>query len=101
MDSVEPIDRTSAERLAELVVHLTDCDPYRALDLIDLTDASQVDGGDKLAIVARAMVRLRRTSTNLDLRDKRVEPDLRDNPGVADLRDEAIVADRRDENAPR
>lgn len=100
MDPVEPIDRTAAERLAELVVHLTDCDPYRALDLIDLTDAAQVDVADKLAVVARAMVRLRRAS-KIDLRDKPVQHDLRDTPAIADLRDEALAAEGRDQSTPR
>jgi hypothetical protein len=65
----------SADRLAELVVHLTDCDPQQAIDLIDLTDApADAHPVDKLEVVARAMVRLRRGAAapgapSIDLRD--------------------------------
>jgi hypothetical protein len=98
MDSVEPIDRTSAARLAELVVHLTDCDPQQAVGLIDVPDAGPAEGVDKLAIVARAMVRLRRAGSpppaNIDLREALVQHDLRETHTVADLRDEAATTQR-------
>lgn len=59
-------------RLAELVVHLTDCAPDRAVRAVassTVAEPSSVD--DALAIVARAMCALRRIdlTERVDLRD--------------------------------
>jgi hypothetical protein len=76
MDPLEPNDHTSAERLAEVVVHRTDCDPQLAIGWIDLTDQpADADLVDKRDVVARALVRLRRGAAaprapSIDLRDQ-------------------------------
>jgi chemotaxis regulatin CheY-phosphate phosphatase CheZ len=61
-------------RLAELVVHLTDCAPERAIAAVEAQHpVDPVSSDDALAVVARAMCSVRR----VDLRDKL---DLRDVP---------------------
>jgi hypothetical protein len=76
MDPADTNDRSDVDRLAELVVHLTDCDPQKALEVIDLTDGSRRDQVDKLEVVARAMVRLRHQDASaepveaIDLREQ-------------------------------
>jgi hypothetical protein len=76
MDPADTNDRSDVDRLAELVVHLTDCDPQKALEVIDLTDGSHRDHVDKLEAVARAMVRLRhqdagaKPDVDIDLREQ-------------------------------
>ena len=61
------MDRTP--RLAELVVHLTGCDPVAAVDAVAAAERSSAD--DTLAIVARAMCSVRRLdlTESVDLRD--------------------------------
>jgi hypothetical protein len=55
-----------ADRLAQLVAHLSDCSPRRAVDavdaVIDLTD-------DPMEVVARALCQVRRPAP-VDLRDR-------------------------------
>lgn len=62
-----PLPPVNHQRLAELVVHLTDCQPRRAVAAVNraaaLRDPSSLE--DKLAVVAEALVSLRR----IDLRD--------------------------------
>ena len=61
-------------RLAELVVHLTDCSPERAVRAIEASTSSSPDTAeDALAIVARAMCSIRRIdlTERVDLRDRR------------------------------
>jgi len=61
-------------RLAEMVVHLTDCSPERAIEAVASAEpVDPVDPEDALAIVARAIVAVRR----VDLRD---QLDLREKP---------------------
>jgi hypothetical protein len=73
MDEAEVARHGRADRLAELVVHLTECEPERALHLIDLSSGSDLEV-DELDVVARAMVRLRRTGVpqrpSIDLRQQ-------------------------------
>jgi hypothetical protein len=64
-------------RLAELVVHLTDCAPQDAVAAVAAaTAAAPHEVADPLAIVARAMRSLRRVdlTTPVDLRDPREVP---------------------------
>ncbi len=79
MSSLEPrepatrwVDGLYRNRLAELVVHLTDCAPQRAIAAVSAAKVEDpVDADDALAVVARAIVDVRR----VDLRD---QVDLRD-----------------------
>ena len=66
--SLPPIP-TSAPRLAELVVHLTDCSPRLAIAAVETAVGRTGPAeGDRLAIVASALVSVRRA---IDLRDPR------------------------------
>jgi hypothetical protein len=67
MEATERIADHRADRLAEMVWHLTDCHPLQAVTAVGEPSAQD----DSLLIVARAMCSVRR----LDLRDK---VDLRD-----------------------
>ena len=61
-------------RLAELVVHLTECEPRVAIAAVDAAAAEAgADPGDALSIVARAMCLVRRIdlTDQVDLRDTR------------------------------
>jgi hypothetical protein len=62
---------TRSPRLAELVAHLTGCDPTRAVSAVRAATTSQPPAVDPLAIVARAMCSLRRVDLTepVDLRD--------------------------------
>lgn len=53
-------------RLAELVAHLTGCAPDLAVEAVGVAAHT----GDRLAVVAEAMVRVRHTP-RVDLRDRR------------------------------
>ncbi len=55
------------DRLAELVVHLTGCDPERARELVDREGTPAITVDDKLDRVARALVALRRQPAPIDL----------------------------------
>jgi hypothetical protein len=64
------MDRTP--RLAELVVHLTGCDPVVAVDAVTRASAAPPDSlDDALAIVARAMCAIHKVDLRetLDLRE--------------------------------
>jgi hypothetical protein len=64
------MDRSS--RLAELVVHLTGCEPIVAVDAVaDSARVSPPEVEDPLAIVARAMCSIRRLDLTepVDLRE--------------------------------
>jgi hypothetical protein len=66
-----PIDPAGPDgRLAELVAHLTGCAPTTAVDAVSdaLPDDHDLGLDDRLEVVARAMVRVRREQ-RLDLRD--------------------------------
>jgi hypothetical protein len=59
-------------RLAELVIHLTGCEPIVAVaEVADATRVSPADNEDPLAIVARAMCSIRRLDLTepVDLRE--------------------------------
>jgi hypothetical protein len=64
--SLPPIP-TAAPRLAEMVVHITECNPRLAMAAVEAalgaTDPAEVD---RLAVVASALVSVRRA---IDLRD--------------------------------
>ena len=56
------------DRLAELIVHLTDCSPSAAFAAVDIaTQRPPQDVDESLEILARAMVLVRRP---LDLRER-------------------------------
>jgi hypothetical protein len=63
----------TSPRLAELVVHLTDCSPRLAIAAMDAATDGVVlgDADDRLAAVARALISVRRT---IDLRDPKPTP---------------------------
>jgi hypothetical protein len=68
-----PARLTSTHRLAELVVHLTDCSPQQAVaavEAVQTVDPSDAD--ESLELVARAMCAVRRVDLRdgVDLRDK-------------------------------
>lgn len=64
-----------APRLAELVVHLTDCNPRLAVAAVNAAvgreQAVDADAEGRLAVVAQAMVSVRR---QIDLRDRQPGP---------------------------
>ena len=62
----------SAPRLAELVAHLTECNPRLAVAAVNaaIGDAEPTGTDDRLAVVAQALVSVRR----LDLRDPKPTP---------------------------
>ena len=62
-----PLDLVRS-RLAELVVHLSDCDPNDAVAAIraEAPDAAPADHDGRLAVVAAALVRVR---GSIDLRE--------------------------------
>ena len=64
---------TRSPRLAELIVHLTGCEPNRAVSAVRAATATDPYSDDALAIVARAMCSLRRVDLTepVDLRDRR------------------------------
>lgn len=71
VDTVLPASQaptTTSPRLAELVVHLTDCDPTVAVAAVDAATGGVAlgDGDDRLGVVAQAIISVRRT---IDLRD--------------------------------
>ena len=69
-------------RLAELVVHLTGCNPRAAVAAVeDASDADPATVDDALAIVARAMCAIGR----IDLRTKSEPVDLRESTQVTSL----------------
>jgi len=59
---------SASPRLAELVIHLTDCNPRLAIAAVDAATGGSALGesDDRLAAVARALISVRRT---IDLRD--------------------------------
>jgi hypothetical protein len=63
-----PPATTACPRLAELVVHLTDCNPRLAVAAVDaaLGGATPATDDERLAAVARALISVRRS---IDLRD--------------------------------
>jgi hypothetical protein len=63
-----PLDLVRS-RLAELVVHLTDCDPNDAIAAVraEAPDGAPADHDGRLAIVAAALVRVR---GGIDLRER-------------------------------
>ena len=76
-----PASVAHTSRLAELVVHLTDCAPERASAAVEAAHPilnDPLDEDEALAVVARAMVAVR----NVDLRDS---VDLRE---TTDLREQ-------------
>jgi hypothetical protein len=69
-------------RLAELVVHLTGCNPRVAMAAVETaTDVEPASVDDALTIVARAMCSIRR----VDLRPVTRPVDLRDSAQVTSL----------------
>ena len=68
LNGVPPATTSSAPRLAELVVHLTDCSPRLAIAAVDAATGGVAPSTDdeRLAAVARALVAVRRP---IDLRD--------------------------------
>ncbi|CAN5665384.1 hypothetical protein BH20ACT2_BH20ACT2_19670 [soil metagenome] len=62
----QPREVTQNRRLAALVYHLTDCDPAGALRLVEADPAPAGDADDHLAVVARAMVALRKAHADDD-----------------------------------
>jgi hypothetical protein len=64
-----PMPESAAPRLAELVVHLTQCDPRRAVTAVDAAVGTHLptDTDERLAVVARAIVAVKRP---IDLRDR-------------------------------
>ena len=69
VDDSVPAISTSAPRLAELVVHLTDCNPRLAMAAVDAAaGGSDLGTVDRLAVVASALASVRRS---IDLRDPR------------------------------
>jgi hypothetical protein len=69
VDTAPPASEAIASpRLAELVIHLTDCNPRLAVAAVDAAGGGSVTGGadDRLATVARALISVRRT---IDLRE--------------------------------
>jgi hypothetical protein len=71
VDTVLPAPQaptTTSPRLAELVIHLTDCDPALAVAAVDAATGGVALGADddRLAAVAQAIISVRRT---IDLRD--------------------------------
>jgi hypothetical protein len=68
-----PARLTSTYRLAELVVHLTDCAPDQAIAAVEAVQhAEPGDADEALEVVARAMCAVRRVDLrdDVDLRDK-------------------------------
>lgn len=65
-----PLPESAAPRLAELVVHLIQCDPHAAIAAVDaaIGDHPPTDTDQCLAVVAEAIVAVRRP---IDLRDPR------------------------------
>lgn len=59
---------TTSPRLAELVIHLTDCDPALAVAAVEAATGGVAleEGDDRLGVVAQAIISVRRT---IDLRD--------------------------------
>jgi chemotaxis regulatin CheY-phosphate phosphatase CheZ len=76
--SSDPLREASAKhadmnRLAEMVVHLTECTPERAIAAVEAArPVDPVAPEDALEIVARAIVKVRRVDLrdHVDLRDK-------------------------------
>jgi hypothetical protein len=63
----------STNRLAEMVVHLTDCTPEQAIEAVEAArSVDSAESDDPLEIVARAIVKVRRVDlrAHVDLRDK-------------------------------
>lgn len=67
-EDTRPMPTTApSSRLAELVVHLTECRPTLAVAAVNAASAAEpATDDDRLAIVARAMVSVRRS---IDLRE--------------------------------
>jgi hypothetical protein len=59
------------DRLAELVWHLTECEPSQALAAVDRPQAGSLDHDTALALVARGICRVKRLDLTdaVDLRD--------------------------------
>ena len=72
MESAERSVEHRHDRLAELVWHLTDCEPTEALAAVDRPADAQIDYEAALALVARGLWRVRRVdlTDRLDLRDR-------------------------------
>jgi len=78
MDTAERGPRERWHRLAEMVWHLTDCDPQLALAAVGRPITRAPEHDDALMVVARALCRVRRIdlthtvdlTEKLDLRDK-------------------------------
>jgi hypothetical protein len=73
VDTTLPATPPPAPRLTELVVHLTDCSPRLAVVAVDAAvgGAIPVDDDGRLAVVARALVSVRRS---IDLREPKPAP---------------------------
>lgn len=71
--SPPPTLSTPAPRLAELVAHLTECNPRLAVAAVNaaIGDTAPSDSGDRLAVVAQALLSVKR---QIDLRDPKREP---------------------------
>jgi hypothetical protein len=68
-----PARLPSTYRLAELVVHLTDCSPEQAIAAVEAVQTDEpADADASLEVVARAMCAIRRVDLRdgVDLRDK-------------------------------
>jgi len=70
VDGMAPSPTGLAPRLAEMVTHLTDCNPRLAVAAVNAAvgDAPPTTRDERLALVADAMVAVRRM---IDLRDPR------------------------------
>jgi hypothetical protein len=78
MDTVEREAHIRVDRLAEMVWHLTQCDPHEALAVVDKGRVQPPSSHDEsLLVVAQAMCELRRLdlTEKLDLREQ--SPDRR------------------------
>jgi hypothetical protein len=75
-DPRRPGRLASTDRLAELVVHLTDCSPEQAIAAVEAVQTHDpADADEALEVVARAMCAIRRVDLRdpVDLRDSAVQ----------------------------
>ena len=70
------------DRLAELVWHLTECDPRQALAAVDHPGDDHIDHDTALALVAQGIWRVKHLdlTDQVDLRDRTVEPERTSTP---------------------
>ena len=68
VDMIRPPTSTASPRLAELVVHLTDCNPRLAIAAVDaaVRGTTPTTNDECLTAIAQAMMSVRR---RIDLRD--------------------------------